>query len=951
MLELTEQGREVFRKHHPGLLQSDEQIIRQFVVRQPELEILLDLLRGNLDSPSCQHALILGPRGRGKSTLLTRIAAELRTNSEFAPRLLPVWFADGSAEVFDAASFWLDTLFHLARAVEPEIASELRDTRADLMRAWRGEALEERARGAVLDAAAQMDRRLVLMVENLQSLFGNTETDFGWKLRATLQAEPSIILLATATTRFEGLDDAKAPFFELFHPVSLEPLSTEDCRRLWERITGEPVNGRDIRPLEILTGGSPRLLVIVGGFTAHRSARGLLERLATLIDDHSEYFRSQLDALPTLERRVFLAVADLWRPSDAGEIAARAMLDVRAVSVMLGRLRKRGAITVVPEGKKQYYAVAERLVCYYYKLRREQNGAGVIHQFVQFMAHHYSPAERAQRFSDLFSEARTVAAIREGLARAIADQPDLEKAIGAENSPFRQEILTLAESIRSRRENQLMESIASATSYAELAQRLNVAKRSRELLRSESADMRLASTLIRFSVDQYAKGNEEGRVGALRLLASHLSDSMSPHVLRQVGAALIGVASTECSAGQFRQALEICRKTINLFEGYVEWSLQVPVAQAWNLMGDAQRGLGNLVAALEAHEAVVTKFETNDKSALSQEVDRALLYVGLLKETHDDSDSAQVFFERIIAHRKPTDSVLGVVSRGSAFLGKAMSQQSRGLFDPALETIGQAIEYFERKQDASPRIQTLLALSMVQKGRILSGKRDFVAAGATYEEVVTRFGETAVRGSLVQVATALAHLGLSHAERGDIEAAATRWDEVVRRFSATDEPWIQNQVVRALLWKAHGALLSERAPEALVLCDEAESRLAQVSEESQPGLTWSTLCYRVRALVGTGMIHEAVRGFRAVHEAFLSENAWMVRDIQQLVPDLVAAGASAAGLAELLESEKAKADALWPLVVALHRHAGEPVRAPTEVIEVANDIGELMKSGATTAGE
>ena len=47
--------------------------------------------------------------------------------------------------------------------------------------------LEERARAAVLEAAERMDKRLVLMVENLQGLFGSANEDFGWKLRATLQ--------------------------------------------------------------------------------------------------------------------------------------------------------------------------------------------------------------------------------------------------------------------------------------------------------------------------------------------------------------------------------------------------------------------------------------------------------------------------------------------------------------------------------------------------------------------------------------------------------------------------------------------------------------------------------------------------------------------------------------------------------------------------------------------
>ena len=62
------------------------------------------------------------------------------------------------------------------------------------------------------------------MVENLQSLCSDVDDDFGWQLRQTLQSEPRLMLLATATSRFRGLDDANRPFFELFRIVELEPL-------------------------------------------------------------------------------------------------------------------------------------------------------------------------------------------------------------------------------------------------------------------------------------------------------------------------------------------------------------------------------------------------------------------------------------------------------------------------------------------------------------------------------------------------------------------------------------------------------------------------------------------------------------------------------------------------------------------------------------------------------
>ncbi len=954
VIERTPGTREVFRKHHPGLLQSDEQVIRQFVVRQPELEILLDVLRGNLDSPSCQHALILGSRGRGKSTLLARVAVEIRTNAQFTPSFLPVWFTDESAEIFDAVSFWLDTLFHLANEVEardPEVAAELRETRTDLVRRWQGAALEERARAAVLEAAERLDRRLVLMVENLHTLFGSGNEDFGWKLRATLQSEPRIILLATATTRFTALDDARAPFFELFHTVSLDPLNTEDCRRLWERIAGESLEGRDIRPIEILTGGSPRLLVIVGQFAGHLSTHSLMERLAALIDDHSEYFRSQLEALPPLERRVFLALADLWQPSTAGEVAFRARMDVRTVSVMLGRLKKRGALMARRDGKKQLHAVAERLFCIYYKLRREQSGAGVIHNLIRYMALFYRPAERDQRLSGLIDEALTAEEVREGLARAMADHPVLEETLAAEDNPLRRDLLSRAAAIRDVRTKELMKDLGLARSYSELAQRLSVAKESGHLPRSESEEMRLASTLIRFSLDQGARNNEDGRVGALRLISDYLGDSDSPHVLRQVGAAAVGVASTVYGAGDYRQAIETCEEVVRRFDGFDDWSLKVPVAQSWNLIGDVHRELGNSEAAYEAYETVVAKFATSDKQSLRQEVDRALASMGGLKEASDDSEVALSLFERVVARDPSPDTLLGVMILGSALVGKALIQWDQGMPDASLDTIDKAIEYFGRKEATSPRIRTMLALSMVQKGRLLSRKQAFEAAAAIYGGVVTEFGDSHVPGLVVQVATAMANLGLTHAERGDIESAVNHWDEVIRRFGLNQTPWVQDQVAQALLWKVHEAMLAGRTAEVLVLCDEVAARVVRVSAEAEPRLTWTTLCYRVRALIQSARIPEAVSAFGSLHDMFLSEDAGMLRDMQRLVPNLVAGGGSADDLAEVLSSDAVKADSLRPLVVALRLHAGQAVRSPVEVLEVAKDVGALMKDHAVGAAE
>ena len=249
---MTESHGRIIRKRNPGMLQPDEEVTAQFVVREHELATALEILRGNVDADSCQHTLIVAPRGRGKTMLLARIAAELRADAELASCLLPVRFMEESDEVFSAADFWLEALFYLALAIDkpsPEFARSLRDTREDLASRWRERELDERARAAVLEAADTLGMRLVLMVENLQALCANADPDFGWKLRKTLQTEPQIILVATATSRFEGLDDAREPFFELFRIISLAPLNTAQCRRLWEVVSGDTASEREIRPL------------------------------------------------------------------------------------------------------------------------------------------------------------------------------------------------------------------------------------------------------------------------------------------------------------------------------------------------------------------------------------------------------------------------------------------------------------------------------------------------------------------------------------------------------------------------------------------------------------------------------------------------------------------------------------------------------------------------------
>ena len=289
------------RKFNRGMLQSDREVIDQFVVRGPELDIALGVLRGNVNARSCQHVLVVAPHGRGKTMLLARVAGELRTESALSKRLLLVRLTEDSREISELADLWLESLYQLAREVgqgDPALRRNLRATHASLSARWREQAFDEHALVALLEAADRLDRQLVFMVENLEALCKGHDEDFGWKLRRVLQLEPKIILLSSATRRFKGLDNADQPFFEFFRTIDLPPLDTGECRRLGQAASGNAVSRREAKPLEILTGGSPRLIAMMAFHARHRAASQLEELLAMLIDGHNEYFRSHIEALP-----------------------------------------------------------------------------------------------------------------------------------------------------------------------------------------------------------------------------------------------------------------------------------------------------------------------------------------------------------------------------------------------------------------------------------------------------------------------------------------------------------------------------------------------------------------------------------------------------------------------------------------------------------------------------
>ena len=389
-------------RFNPGF-QTDAQAVANFVVRQREFREVVDALSS---SEGIKHrVLIVAPRGAGKTTLLRRVLAEVRSDFFMREMWLPIVLGEESYAATTPGEFLLECLYHLAQD------DDYRALQAKHRRASEIEDEIELCRFCIKvfqDVASKAKKRLLIMVENFHILLRDQIGKNADNLINLLRDDSLFGVLATSVRSDRDSDSDK--FAAAFTNITLKSLTLPECHRLWEALTNREVEQPRIRPLQILTGGSPRLLHILADFMKTPSLHDLMENLSFLIDENTEYFKSQLDALPSQERKVFVALLEAWDPSSAKQIAAIARVTINNASAMLNRLTDRGAVVKQPGGGRVVlYNAAERLFNIYYLMRRRSHPSSRVRALVAFMTQYYDRQELVDTTTLLALEACAIA--------------------------------------------------------------------------------------------------------------------------------------------------------------------------------------------------------------------------------------------------------------------------------------------------------------------------------------------------------------------------------------------------------------------------------------------------------------------------------------------------------------------------------------------------------------
>ena len=764
------------RKYNPGFLDDDE-LVASFCVRTSEFESIVETLRECTGSANT-HQIVIGPRGSGKTSLLLRVAAEMRRDAGLSSAFFPVVFAEESYEISTAGEFWLECLARLAdQAPSREDGPDLRRSFEELRAVRDDRTLGDRCLGAVLDFSDREGKRLVLTVENMNMMFRDmADPDAGWRMRSVLQTEPRIVLLASATSRFDEIDNVKHALYDLFRALTLSPLDTKECAALWAAASGRSAPPETVRSLEILTGGSPRLLAIVARFGAGRSFRDLMADLLDLIDDHTEYFKSHLEALPAQERRVYLALADLWKPALTKEIADRARLDTSKCSAQLARLVARGVVQMAGGSarRKQYY-LSERLYNIYYLLRRSRGPDRLIEALIRFMASYYSPRELVDIGAGIVREARELDTEMRALHRgAFARLIELPALTG-----YRQELLASAP-------GGFMEVPDRGGSLPEAAEPvpagLGPSRRRADQLdgwTDEHAESEAARARVVEALGLGEQNRPEEALAIYDEVVRRFGESEAPTLLQCVAAALLGKGLALDTLNRPEEALVVYDEVVRRFGGSEALALLQCVSMALEDKGSALRILNRREEELAVYEEVVRRFGESEVPALLERVTRVLVGKGLALRALNRPEEALAVYEEVVRRFGESEAPALLQCVAVALLGKGTALHSLNRPGEALAIYEEVVRRFGKSESSECR--SCAEIALLGKAEVELALRRYKAAietaGRVLEPRRTASRESRLHGYLLRAKAILASGGSAAGEQ-DIEAVLAILSEI-----------------------------------------------------------------------------------------------------------------------------------------------------------------------------
>jgi tetratricopeptide (TPR) repeat protein len=398
-----------FLSHYTPSLMNPEDLDAIFVQRDRLLNDLLENIENSILTEAKHHALLIGPRGIGKTHLISMIYHRVSANEVFQDKLKIAWLRE---EEWGIATF-LDLLVRILNSLMEEYKDSNLGEQIKGLYSVSTEQAEQLA-GHILKQYCQ-DQTLLLLMENLDEIFKGLDESGQQAFRAYLQNYGFITIVATSQSLFKGVQSRNLPFYGFFSPTHLKPLVLEEAVDLLANIAkwrGDqdladllitPLGKSRIRAIHHLAGGNHRIYIIFSQFLTTESLDSLVEPFMKTLDDLTPFYQSRMQFISPQQRKIIEYLCEQRGAIAVKEIAQHCFISPQTASSQLKQLREMGYVYSDSQGRESFYELQEPLmrICLEAKKRR-----GTPNQlFISFLRVWFSREELENRLEILPLEA------------------------------------------------------------------------------------------------------------------------------------------------------------------------------------------------------------------------------------------------------------------------------------------------------------------------------------------------------------------------------------------------------------------------------------------------------------------------------------------------------------------------------------------------------------------
>jgi tetratricopeptide (TPR) repeat protein len=376
-----------------------------FVQREKFVLRILELISNSVLTSSKHHMLLVGPRGIGKTHLISLINYRLQGMDQLKGRVVIAWLREDEWGVTSL----LDLLLRVFQSFPSEVSDSNLAERIEGLYSLPADSAE--LAGVALLKELVGNRTLLILMENLDDLFRGLR-DIGQKrLRSFLQENPFCAILATSQALFNGIALRSSPFYGFFRIRHLEELTLDDATELLRKIAeldgnsnlasfiNTPLGRARVRAVHHLAGGNHRVYVIFSQFLTRESLDDLVEPLVSTLDDLTPYYQARMSWLSPQQRKIVEFLISSRHAVQVKDIAQRCFMSHQTASSQLKTLRDMGYVQSISAGRSSYYELHEPLMRLCVEIKRHR--AEPIRLFIDFLRLWYSRSELEHQVSIL----------------------------------------------------------------------------------------------------------------------------------------------------------------------------------------------------------------------------------------------------------------------------------------------------------------------------------------------------------------------------------------------------------------------------------------------------------------------------------------------------------------------------------------------------------------------